>query len=125
MPIIDAHIHFADRQGFARTAKVAGHINSVSHLQQTFVDTGIVFAVAMGSGNGLQRGEVCAPMTVDLAGPLSLDPYNQPNEIGFCCGIESTALRTQTLQQTLDLFERHLQNRPQPSWKLHYSSNHE
>ena len=110
MPIIDAHIHFADRPGFARTARAAGHVNSVAHLQQTFADTGIVFAVAMGSGNGLQSGEVCAPMTVDLAGPLSLDPYNQPQEIGYCCGIESAALRAHTLQQTLDLFERHLQN---------------
>ena len=45
MPIIDAHIHFADRPGFARTARAAGHVNSVAHLQQTFADTGIVFAV--------------------------------------------------------------------------------
>ena len=30
-------------------------------------------------------------MTVDLAGPLSLDLYNQPQEIGYCCGIERGA----------------------------------
>lgn len=111
MKIIDAHIHFSDREHFAQTALLADHKNEVSHLERAFAKNGVVFAVAMGAGRAEGEETFGKAQGIDLAGKLNLEEYNQPPWVCYCCGIPSEALTKQNMREALDSAERHLKSK--------------
>ena len=124
MKIIDSHIHFANREGFYRAAQAAGHENTVEHLLDVFKKENIVGAIAMGSGSGRDDKGECLPMTLDLAGTLSLEPYNQPGNIAYCCGLTSSALTPENTRRAVERFEEHLRHPNCVGLKLYPGYNH-
>lgn len=113
MKIIDAHMHFYDIDGFNEAAKLAGHENTSAHYLQTCTDNDIVFSIAM--GNAEDEVSFCGgstPRVPNLAGKFNYKEYNQPQSIGYCCGVKSDELTRDNAEKTALEFERYV-NTPQ------------
>ena len=123
MKIIDAHIHFARTPYFAESARAAGHENTAEHLREVFLRNNIVMAVVMGSGMHSSTEDVCRPQTLNLAGTLSDENYNQPEFVTYCCGLESEELSQANLQASLDAFEAHFRRKECVGLKLYPGYN--
>lgn len=123
MKIIDSHIHYCNFHGFNEVAKRAGHENTPEHLSKVFKRNNIVMAVAMGSGMPTKSG-VSLPMTVNLDGELDLCSYNQAPFISYCCGVDSKSLKPETMNETLDAFEKHFKTKRCIGLKFYPGYNH-
>ena len=122
--IIDAHLHFVQEEHFELRAQAAGHLASSAHLLEVFHKYNIVKAVAMGTYNILaETGELSYPRTINLGGKFSLDNYNQPPEILYCAGVDSSSLSAQNLNASLGLFEQHLRSKYCVGLKLYPGYN--
>lgn len=107
MKIIDAHMHFANFPGFDETAREAGHENTAEHYLKACHENGIVMSVVMGNAPGgkpVYGGIV--PEVPNLAGPFSLEHYNQPREIAYCAGIQSEELTKENCEASAKETER-------------------
>lgn len=124
MKIIDAHIHFTNKEYFAQTALLADHKNNVRHLEKAMSKNNIVFAIAMGSGRTDGAGAFAEALGIDLAGELDIKNYNQPEWVSYCCAVQSEAITKQTTQYSLDSVERHLKTKHCVGLKLYPGYNH-
>ena len=92
MKIIDAHIHFADREHFDHLASAAGHHNSAERLKADFDRLNIVGAVVMGN-----RG-------------LSLENRIDSSFMRYCIALDSSDFtRAEDVTEALRHVELHLQ----------------
>ncbi len=109
MKIIDAHMHYYDIDGFRETAKRANHENTAACWQQICEDNDIVFAVAMGNtmDASVRYGGV-PPRLINLAAPFDEEHYNQPDNIGYCLGVQSDLLTEDNAARTEQEFEFYL-----------------
>ncbi|WP_337936900.1 hypothetical protein [Acidaminococcus fermentans] len=111
MKIIDAHMHFFRYAGFDQVARAAGHENTVENYLQACRENNVVLSVAMGNAPlGPSRFGGVVPRVPDLAGPCTLEPYNQPAEIAFCAGLESNGLTEENCEKTAREFEPVVRN---------------
>ena len=108
MKIIDAHIHYANRDGFNAVAAESGQVNTVAGAAENFRRNGVVMAIAMGAGREEDGAEFCRPMTPDLAGPVTPEHYGQPDNIAYCAGVDSGAITPANTNRSLEEFEKYL-----------------
>lgn len=109
MKIIDAHMHYYNKDGFVEVAKRAGYTNTAECWQQICQENNIVFSVAMGNTmyTSSRFGGV-APRLIDLSGTFNEDNYNQPYNMGYCLGIRSTEMAEADGEKTAQEFEFYL-----------------
>lgn len=114
MKIIDAHMHYYKKEGFDQLAQLAGHINSREGWENICAENGIVFSVAMGNSfEAPCRFGGVVPRLIDLGGaPFCAQPYNQPQNIGYCLGVQSEAITLENAEKTALEFEYYLQREP-------------
>lgn len=93
MKIIDAHMHYYNVDGFVQVAADAGYENTAACWQKICEENNIVFSVAMGNTNytSSKYGGV-TPRMIDLAAPFDEEHYNQPQNMGYCMGVNSEAI---------------------------------
>ncbi|NLY83676.1 MAG: amidohydrolase family protein [Acholeplasmataceae bacterium] len=109
MKIIDAHMHYYEIEGFHTAAKAAGHENTAGHYSGICAENGIVFSVAMGNSEGetsLFGGST--PRVPNLARKFDFASFNQPADIGYCCGVKSDELTPANAEKTASEFERYV-----------------
>lgn len=108
MKIIDAHIHYANWDGFNAAADASGQLNTVEGVTENFRNSNVVMAVAMGAGrNGGETG-FCRPMTPNLAGTVTPEHYGQPEWVAYCAGVDSGAITPENTKRSLEEFEKYL-----------------
>lgn len=114
MKIIDAHMHYFNIEGFAELAKLAGHENSRSGWQKICEENGVAFAVAMGNSyDAPSRFGGVPPRLVNLGGdPFCCQPYNQPENVGYCLGVVSEEITPENGEKTAMEFEYYLRRDP-------------
>lgn len=109
MRIIDAHMHYFDVDGFKMIAREAGHENTATCWQQICKDNDIVFSVAMGNSyEPNPRFGGVTPRVINLAGNFDCEHFNQPDNIGYCLGVESDMMTVQNAEKTAQEFEYYL-----------------
>ena len=108
-PIIDAHFHYFNIDGFKEVAKAAGYENTAACWRSICERYNIVFAVAMGNTHdaSVRYGGV-APRLIDLAGPFDEEHYNQDPRVGYCLGLDSEQLTEALAEKTALEFEYYL-----------------
>jgi len=114
MRIIDAHMHYFKIEGFDELAKLAGHENSREGWQEICDANNIIFSVAMGNSyDAPVRFGGIVPRLINLGGePFSAAPYNQPENIGYCLGVQSEEITPENAEKTALEFEYYLQRDP-------------
>ncbi|MBP3811808.1 MAG: amidohydrolase family protein [Acidaminococcaceae bacterium] len=114
MKIIDAHMHYFNIEGFDELAKLADHENSRKGWQDICEANGIVFSVAMGNSDDAPcRFGGVVPRLINLGGePFCETPYNQPDNVGYCLGVDSEAITPENAEKTAQEFEYYLQRDP-------------
>jgi len=112
MKIIDAHMHYFNIEGFTELAKLADHENSRSGWQQICETNQIVFSVAMGNSyDAPSRFGGVVPRLINLGGePFTLEPCNQPENVGYCLGVQSEEITLENAEKTAMEFEYYLQH---------------
>lgn len=109
MKIIDAHMHFYNVEGFYEAAKRAGHENTAQHYLQACKENEVIFSVAMGNAeNEKAFFGGSTPRVPNLAGEFTLEHYNQPSTIGYCCGVKSDEITLANAEKTALEFERYV-----------------
>ena len=110
-PIIDAHFHYFNIDGFKEAAQNAGHENSAAGWQKICQEHNIIFAVAMGNtADATVRYGGIAPRLIDLAGPFDEENYNQDPKVGYCLGVDSENITSENAEKTAQEFEYYLQH---------------
>lgn len=113
MKIIDAHMHYYDKYNFNVLAEQAGHRNTEEGWQEICRDNGIVFSVAMGNSmDAPSRFGGVTPRLIGLNGEFTIEPYNQPDNIGYCLGVQSEDITMENAEKTAMEFEYYLQRDP-------------
>ena len=106
MKIIDAHIHFADREHFNLLAVEAGHHNSAERVKEDFERLNIVGAIVMGNRD------------------LSLESHVYPSFMRYCIGLDRNNFTgTEDAATALRQVELHLQREPCVGLKLYPGYN--
>lgn len=111
MKIIDAHMHYYNKEGFIEVAKRAGYENTAACWQKICEENNIVFSVAMGNTDytaSLYGGST--PRLIDLAAPYNEVCYNQPAHMGYCMGVASEEITEANAEKTALEFERFVTN---------------
>lgn len=111
MKIIDAHMHYYNKDGFVQVAARAGYENTAACWQKICEENDIVFSVAMGNTDYTtsQYGGV-TPRLIDLAATFDEKQYNQPQNMGYCMGVDSEAMTPENAEKTAQEFERFVQD---------------
>ena len=111
MKIIDAHMHYYNVDGFVQVAANAGYENTAACWQKICEENNIVFSVAMGNTNytSSKYGGV-TPRMIDLAAPFDEEHYNQPQNMGYCMGVNSEAITEANAEKTAQEFERFIKD---------------
>ncbi|MGM9582278.1 MAG: amidohydrolase family protein [Phascolarctobacterium sp.] len=111
MKIIDAHMHYYNKEGFVQVAANAGYENTAACWQQICEENNIVFAVAMGNTmyTSSRYGGV-PPRLIDLAAPFDEEHYNQPRNMGYCMGVQSELITEANAEATAREFEHYIQD---------------
>jgi hypothetical protein len=114
MKIIDAHMHYFNIDGFDELAKLADHENSRAGWQKICDENEIAFAVAMGNSYDAPcRYGGVVPRLINLGGePFCEAPYNQPENVGYCLGVQSEEITPENAEKTAMEFEYYLQRDP-------------
>lgn len=109
MKIIDAHMHYYNKEGFVQVAANAGYENTAACWQRICEENNIVFAVAMGNTmyTSPRYGGV-PPRLIDLAAPFDEENYNQPANIGYCMGVQSELINEGNAEATAREFEYYI-----------------
>lgn len=109
MKIIDAHMHYYNIEGFAQVAANAGYENTAACWQKICQENDIVFSVAMGNTMyASSRFGGVPPRLIDLAAPFDEENYNQPQNIGYCLGVQSELITLANAEQTAREFEYYI-----------------
>ena len=106
MKIIDAHMHYYNKDGFVQVAKNAGYENTAACWRSICEKHNIVFSVAMGNTfyTSSRYGGV-PPRMIDLAAPFDEEHYNQPEDMGYCMGVSSEQITAANATVTAREFE--------------------
>ena len=109
MKIIDAHMHYYNKEGFVQVAANAGYENTAACWEKICRDNNIVFSVAMGNTmyTSSRYGGV-APRMIDLAAPFDEENYNQPANMGYCMGVQSELITEANAEATAREFEHYI-----------------
>lgn len=109
MKIIDAHMHYYDVDGFREVAAACGYENTAECWQQICSKHNIVFSVAMGNTMDVPSkfGGV-PPRLINLSGPFDDQKYNQPDNIGYCLGVQSDLITEENAMKTAYEFEYYI-----------------
>ncbi|MDL2225223.1 amidohydrolase family protein [Eubacteriales bacterium OttesenSCG-928-M02] len=111
MNIIDVHMHFFNHPQSQERAKEAGHENSFPHLEEVFRRLGIVFGIAMGTGQMPEEEtpKVIIPQIPYMGKDLSLEEgFSYPPFAAFCAGVNPTKITKKNLAPTLDAYAKTL-----------------
>lgn len=111
MKIIDAHMHYYNKDGFIEVAKRAGYENTAACWQKICEENNIVFSIAMGNTDytsSCYGGST--PRLIDLAAPYDEARYNQPASMGYCLGVASEEITEANSEKTAQEFERFITN---------------
>ena len=111
MKIIDAHMHYYNKEGFVQVAANAGYENTAACWQRICEENNIVFSVAMGNTmyTSSRYGGV-PPRLIDLAAPFDEEHYNQPANMGYCMGVQSELITEANAEATAREFEHYIQD---------------
>ena len=111
MKIIDAHMHYYNKEGFVQVAANAGYENTAACWQKICQENNIVFSVAMGNTmyTSSRYGGV-PPRLIDLAAPFDEEHYNQPANMGYCMGVQSELITEANAEATAREFEHYIQD---------------
>ncbi|MDO4177606.1 MAG: amidohydrolase family protein [Phascolarctobacterium sp.] len=108
-PIIDAHFHYFNVDGFDILAKAAGHENTSDCWQEIAKENNIIFSIAMGNTyDGSVRYGGIQPRFIDLSGPFDEENFNQGDNIGYCLGVQSDLINESLAEKTALEFEYYL-----------------
>lgn len=109
MKIIDAHMHYYNKEGFVQVAANAGYENTADCWQRICEENNIAFAVAMGNTTytSSRYGGV-PPRLIDLAAPFDEENYNQPANMGYCMGVQSELINEKNAEATAREFEHYI-----------------
>ena len=112
--IIDAHMHYFNVEGFDELARLADHENSRRGWQDICETNHIAFSVAMGNSYDAPcRFGGVTPRLINLGGePFCVQPYNQPDNVGYCLGVQSEEITPGNAERTAMEFEYYLQRDP-------------
>ncbi|WP_177503600.1 amidohydrolase family protein [Anaerosinus sp.] len=116
MKIIDSHIHFSNSEHFVNAAKNSEHIVTLEHLEMIFQQSNIVLGIGMGVDGKDPAGGISKPLTLGKEG---LPPF-----LVQCLGIDTAAIRKETLNDTLDAFERMLNEKTTVGLKVYAGYQH-
>lgn len=109
MKIIDAHMHYYDKEGFVQVAANAGYENTAACWEKICRDNNIAFSVAMGNTDYTSsRFGGVAPRLIDLSAPFDEEHYNQPAHMGYCMGVDSESITEENAVQTAREFEHYI-----------------
>ena len=105
--IIDAHMHYFNVEGFDELARLADHENSRRGWQDICETNHIAFSVAMGNSYDAPcRFGGVTPRLINLGGePFCVQPYNQPDNVGYCLGVQSEEITPGNAERTAMEFE--------------------
>lgn len=110
-PVIDAHFHYFNVEGFVEVAKAAGYENTAHCWRQICQDNNIIFGIAMGNTyDATVRYGGIAPRLINLAGPFDETKFNQDPRVGYCLGVISEEITLEKAEKTALEFEYYLQN---------------
>ena len=109
MKIIDAHMHYYNKEGFVQVAANAGYENTAACWQRICEENNIVFSVAMGNTmyTSSRYGGV-PPRLIDLAAPFDEENYTQPANMGYCLGVQSELITEANAEMTAREFEHYI-----------------
>lgn len=124
MKIIDAHMHYYNKDGFVQVAKNAGYENTAACWRSICEKHNIVFSVAMGNTfyTSSRYGGV-PPRMIDLAAPFDEEHYNQPEDMGYCMGVSSEQITAANATVTAREFEHYIQEPHCLGFKLYPGYN--
>jgi len=89
--MIDAHLHFQpSNPHFDAIAKVAGHENTATHVEDVFCQLGIVHGVVMGNRE------------------ITNTKQTYPSCMSYCVGVHQHALLPETWTESIGAVEQHL-----------------
>lgn len=109
MKIIDAHMHYYNKEGFVQVASNAGYENTAACWQKICQENNIAFSVAMGNTDyTTSRFGGIPPRLIDLSAPFDEEHYNQPLNIGYCLGVNSEDITAENSEATAKEFEYYL-----------------
>ena len=97
MKIIDAHMHYYNKEGFVQVAANAGYENTAACWEKICRDNNIVFSVAMGN----------TMYTSSRYGGVE-ENYNQPANMGYCMGVQSELITEANAEATAREFEHYI-----------------
>lgn len=111
MRIIDAHMHYYNKEGFIKVAANAGYENTSSCWENICAENNIVFSVAMGNTlyTSSRYGGV-PPRMIDLSGTFDEISYNQPKKMGYCMGVASELINNENMEATAREFEYYIKD---------------
>lgn len=111
MKIIDAHMHYYNKDGFVQVAANAGYENTAACWQRICEENNIAFAVAMGNTmyTSPRYGGI-PPRLIDLAAPFDEENYNQPANMGYCMGVQSELINAGNAEATAREFEHYIRH---------------
>lgn len=109
MKIIDAHMHYYNKEGFVQVASNAGYENTAACWQKICQENNIAFSVAMGNTDyTTSRFGGIPPRLIDLSAPFDEEHYNQPLNMGYCLGVNSEDITAENSKATAKEFEYYL-----------------
>lgn len=109
MKIIDAHMHYYNKEGFVQVASNAGYENTAACWQKICQENNIAFSVAMGNTDyTTSRFGGIPPRLIDLSAPFDEEHYNQPLNMGYCLGVNSEDITAENSEATAKEFEYYL-----------------
>lgn len=109
MKIIDAHMHYYNKEGFVQVASNAGYENTAACWQKICQENNIAFSVAMGNTDyTTSRFGGIPPRLIDLSAPFDEEHYNQPLNMGYCLGVNSEDITAENSETTVKEFEYYL-----------------
>lgn len=111
MKIIDAHMHYYNKDGFVQVARNAGYENTAACWERICKENNIVFSIAMGNTmyTSSRFGGV-PPRLIDLAAPFDEEHYNQPTNMAYTLGVRSDLITEANAEATAREFEYYLKN---------------
>lgn len=111
MKIIDAHMHYYNKEGFIQVAANAGYENTAACWQRICKENNIVFSVAMGNTMYTSsRFGGSTPRLIDLSAPFDEEHYNQPENMGYCLGVNSEEITEENAEKTAQEFAYYIDN---------------
>ncbi|MCQ2358795.1 MAG: amidohydrolase family protein [Phascolarctobacterium sp.] len=112
-PIIDAHFHYFNIDGFVNVAANAGYVNTNACWQEICKQNNIIMSIAMGNTHDatIRYGGI-APRLINLARPFDEENFNQDANVCYCLGVDSELITPDKIEATAQEFEFYLKQDP-------------